>query len=65
MVMDARIAQLEEQMYRLRTDIEGLRTALWGLENRKQTDWFGRACLALIVITALLFGAFWHAFGRT
>lgn len=61
--MEARIAELEAQMRRLLTDIEGLKTALCLLQRRKM-DWFAKTCLALIVITIVLFGALWHRLGR-
>ena len=36
--MDPRIAELEARKDRLRADVEGLKTALWLLQDRTRTD---------------------------
>jgi hypothetical protein len=62
-VMDARIAELEAQIHRLRTDIDCLKSALSQLQLRKEVDSFGQVCLTLIVVTIVLFGDLWHHLG--
>lgn len=57
--MEARIARLEAEIYRLRSDIEVLR-----LRDRNRAHPVGRACVAAsLVVTAILYGALAAGFG--
>lgn len=61
--MDLRIARLEAETHRLRSDVERLKDTVWLLERKTRTDWFVRACQVLLVITAVVFGVIWYRLG--
>ena len=61
--MESRVALLEAEMHRLRSDIERLKTNVWLLEQRTRTDWFVRACQVLIAITVVVSGVAWYRLG--
>jgi hypothetical protein len=53
--MEVRIARLEAENYRLRSDIESLKNAVRRLERRTQTD----PLQVLTIITAVAAGVIW------
>jgi len=57
--MEARIAWLETENYRLRSDLERLKNAVWRLEQSTRIDPFVRTCQVLTVITAVAAGVVW------
>jgi hypothetical protein len=57
--VDTRITQLEDQLQRLRADLERLGNAVWLLQEKQRPDWFRRAYFALLIAQAVLFGVIW------
>jgi hypothetical protein len=53
--MEARIARLEAENYRLRSEIESLKNAVWQLEQRTTLD----PLKVLTIITAVAAGVLW------